>query len=99
MNKWLSDVQTGQKARARAALFSRHTAAVLLAAGVLTFAAHARAQEPGPNVLTPAQVQEAARTWFGDDQLTVATLLPQQRVTPGAAPAQPAAMPPRDVQQ
>lgn len=27
--------------------------------------------------VTPAEVQEAARTWFGDDQLTVGTLVPQ----------------------
>ena len=27
--------------------------------------------------VTAAQVQEAARTWFGDDQLTVGTLVPQ----------------------
>ena len=35
--------------------------------------------------VTPAEVQQAAARWFGDDRLTVATLLPQPRPT-GAAP-------------
>lgn len=49
--------------------------------------------------VTPAQVQEAARTWFGDDQLTVATLVPQQRADSGPAQEPPAAAPPGDVQE
>ncbi|WP_461469609.1 M16 family metallopeptidase [Melaminivora sp.] len=38
--------------------------------------------------ITPAQVQQAAARWFGDDLLTVATLLPQPRSAP--APQSPA---------
>ncbi|HMT56738.1 MAG TPA: insulinase family protein, partial [Ottowia sp.] len=43
--------------------------------------------------VTAAQVQAVARQYFGDDQLTVATLLPQPRAG-GAAP-RPAAAPAR----
>ena len=43
--------------------------------------------------VTPAQVQAVAARYFGDDQLTVATLLPQPRAG-GAAP-RPAAAPAR----
>lgn len=55
---WLSDVE---KASPYAAsrfrlLFSRTGAAVLIALVVLSLASHVFAQEPGPNILTPAQV-------------------------------------------
>jgi zinc protease len=40
--------------------------------------------------VTPAQVQSVAARYFGDDQLTIATLLPQP-VAPGAQRAAPAA--------
>lgn len=49
--------------------------------------------------VTSAQVREVAKTWFGDDQLTVATLVPQQRVNPAPVQAQPAAASPDDIQE
>ena len=39
--------------------------------------------------VTPAQVQAVAAQYFGDDQLTVATLLPQPLDTPRARPTLP----------
>jgi zinc protease len=39
---------------------------------------------------TAADVQRVAREYFGDDQLTVATLLPQARTSGAARPAPPA---------
>jgi zinc protease len=41
--------------------------------------------------VTPQQVQAVAAKYFGDDQLTVATLLPQP--LPAGTPAAPAAAP------
>jgi len=37
--------------------------------------------------VTPEQVQQVAARYFGDDQLTVATLLPQPLDTKPARPA------------
>ena len=56
---WLSPVeQFSPFAASRLRLlFSKTGLAVLLALFVLGLAAQARAQEPGPNILTPAQVQ------------------------------------------
>lgn len=47
--------------------------------------------------ITPAQVQDAAGTWFGDDQMTVATLVPQPRANGGQP--QPSAAPPGEIQE
>ena len=71
---WLSPVEqlspfTASRLRF---LFSKTGLAVLVALFVLGLAAQARAQEPGPNILTPAQVQNSADAALYDANLRLA---------------------------